>query len=188
MPDEIKKRLRSIDLAAAVVLAVVVVAAVALGVVPLHHFSSLNVVRASELEHKLTEFDGLNKMVEKARTDLKVTQQRLHDAESRLPSEGEMAQFMQQLAHVADTAGLQVDGITPGTVQPAGSYRALPIEIVGSGDFGSCYKFLQGLRQLNRLTRLDDLVVQAVMPGKGGPVTPSSTCTIHVTISTFMAR
>lgn len=187
MSEQIKKRVRRIDVGGAAGVTVVGVLAVLLGVLPLHHQSQLNVARAETLQKQLADFDGLEKTMARAKVKLDETQKRLALAESRLPSEGEMAQFMQQLAQVADTAGLQVDSITPRTVHEVSGYKAMPVEIAGSGDFSSCYKFLQGLRHMNRLTRLDDLVLRSTTLERSAEPTKGQ-CSVHVMISTFMAR
>jgi Tfp pilus assembly protein PilO len=188
MPDEIKKRIRTIDIGGAVTIAVIALLTALVVAVPLRQQSQANVARAAELKQGLAEFDALDQTIAAARKDLDATQRRLKEAESRLPREGENAQFMQELARVADDAGLQVDSINPRPVAPAGEYKVMPYEINGSGDFSTCYKFLQGLRHMNRLTRLDDLLLQSVVPTKDSPAKASGVCTIRVTISTFMAR
>ncbi len=187
MPEVIKKRIRQIDLGGASMLVLVAVLTVLLGVLPLHHQSQANVARAATLQQQLQDCDKLEQTIARANIQLADTQKRLDTAEKRLPSQAQMAEFMQQLARVADDAGLQVDTITPHVVYEAGEYKAMPVEINGSGNFNNCYKFLQGLRHMNRLTRLDDLVLQADSTGKGSKV-GSAQCTVRVMISTFMAR
>jgi Tfp pilus assembly protein PilO len=188
MPDQIKKRIRAIDIGGGITVAAIALLTALVVAVPLRHQSQANIARAADLKTQLAEFDALDLTIANAKKELQATHARLSDAESRLPSEGEMAQFMQELARVADDAGLQLDSIGPRSVVPAGDYKAMPVDINGSGDFASCYKFLKGLRHMNRLTRLDDLLLQSVPPTKDTPAKAAPVCTIRVTISTFMAR
>ena len=187
MPDEIKTRIRKIDLAGAATLVVAAALIVLLVVLPLRGQSRVNVARAAELQRQLADFDRLEQTIARSSITLNEAHRRLDEAESRLPVQAEMAQFTQQLARVADAAGLQVDSITPRPVAEAGGYKAMPVEIVGAGDFTSCYRFLQGLRKMDRLTRLDDLVLQSNPPEKSDKAA-AGMCSIRVIISTFMAR
>ena len=119
---------------------------------------------------------------------------RLAEAESRLPNSKAMDQFMQQLAKVAADAGLQVDGISPKPLKDSGDYKAMPVEITGTGDWNTCYQFLTGLRSMNRLTRLDELTLdldkddKSDTPGKSNKTADHPVCKIRVSISTFTAR
>ena len=187
MPDEIKTRIRRIDLAGATTLLIAATLIIVLIVLPLRNQSQANIARAHDLQLQLADFDRLEQTLARSNIKLGEARQRLDDAEHRLPSQAEMAQFMQQLARVADGAGLQVDSITPRPVAEVGGYKALPVEIVGAGNFTNCYRFLQGLRKMDRLTRLDDLVLQSNPPEKSDKAAAGA-CSIRVIISTFMAR
>ena len=78
--------------------------------------------------------------------------------------------------------------MTPKEIQDGGNYRVMPVEIRGTGTFDKCYAFLTGLRKMNRLTRLDSLVLQlnqaAPHPRRGGAAVMPGV----IGISTFLAR
>ncbi len=189
MQDAIKKRLRLINLSAVTAILVVLGATAGLGVYPLYAKATSSVKQAETLKTQLAELEGLSKTLTQVEGELKSTETRLGDAESRLPNSNKMNEFMQQLAVVAEQAGMQVDGITPKQLKDAGDYRALPVEITGEGSFDTCYKFLTGLRKMNRPTRLDNLVLQTSADNNAkGKSTTDPAIKISITISTFIAR
>ena len=62
-------------------------------------------------------------------SELKSTDTRLADAETRLPNSGAMDQFITPLSQVAEEAGLKVNIINPKPVEQGENYRVMPIEI-----------------------------------------------------------
>ena len=189
VPEVLNKRLRTIDWIAASVLLAGVAATLAAGVLPVTSRARANNRSAETYRHELAKLDGLKNTLSQVETELERTHHRLALAETRMPTTGAMDQFMVQLAKVADDSGLQVEGITPKPLQDAASYKVMPVEISGTGTFETCYTFLTGLRKMNRLTRLDDLVVQLQQSGADRERPPGQpVCRVTVGISTFMAR
>ena len=100
------------------------------------------------------------------------------------------------LAQVAEKAGLQLEAVMPDKdLKDAGGYKSLPVSISGTGKWDTCYRFLTGLRAMNRLTRLDSLTLASHKPDNGPDGKPyvlapgeEPPCQITVNISTFMAR
>lgn len=187
LPDIIKKRIRIADLAGAGTSMVIVVLTLVIGVLPLRRQAFANVQQSTEYKNKLQQLDGLSKTLTQVEADLEKTKGRLAEAESRLPSRGAMDDFMRQLAKVADQTGLSVEGINPREPRDAGDYKIMPVTIAGEASFENCYKFLTGLRKMDRLTRLDDLVIEKIPSNNKASVSPAK-CRISVSISTFMAR
>jgi Tfp pilus assembly protein PilO len=187
MSQEIKQRLRLIDLCCISALLILLCSSLAFGVYPLYCRGMASRAESASFSRELSELAGLSNTLAQVEADRKTTEARLAEAESRLPNSKAMDQFMQQLANVADTVGLQVDSIAPQTLKDAGDYRAMPVDIFGTGNWDTCYKFLTGLRGMNRLTRLDDLVLDLDKDDKR-PASERPICKIRVTISTFMAR
>ena len=194
MADVITQRLRVVNMIGAAALVAVLLTA-GVGATALYAKGQEIATQSQELKQKLSELDGLSSTLAQVETAKKQTQARLDEAESRLPTSNAMDQFLHELAHVAEQAGLQVDSTIPGKeTQDAGGYAAKPVSISGSGDWDTCYKFLTGLRKMNRLTRLDSLVLELdkthASSGENGAVAvlEKPACRISVTISTFMAR
>jgi Tfp pilus assembly protein PilO len=194
MPDVISKRLRVVNMVGSGAL-ICILAAAGIGVTKLYANGRESIQQTHDLQQQLSELDGLSATLGQVEAASKQTQIRLDDAESRLPTSNAMDQFLHELAHVADQAGLQVDSTIPGKeTQDAGGYTAKPVSISGSGDWDTCYKFLTGLRKMNRLTRLDSLVLEIdktrTPPGENGAALAleKPACHMSVTISTFMAR
>jgi Tfp pilus assembly protein PilO len=187
MLEKIRQRLRLIDLCGLSALLVMVCSSLAFGVYPLYRRGNASMAESTSLRKELSQLDGLSKTLAQVENDRKITEVRLVEAESRLPNSKAMDQFMQQLAKVAEDVGLQVDGISPKTLKDSGDYRAMPVEISGTGDWSTCYRFLTGLRTMNRLTRLDELVLELDKNDRAF-ASDRPLCRIRVSISTFMAR
>jgi Tfp pilus assembly protein PilO len=193
MMTKIKQRQRVIDLCGISAMLVLVCSSLAFGVYPLYRRANAAAAESADLRKELSQLDGLSRTLAQVESDRKTTEARLAEAESRLPNSKAMDQFMQQLAKVAEGAGLQVDGISPKPLKESGDYKAMPVDISGTGDWNTCYKFLLGLRTMNRLTRLDELVIDLDKADKPGSTDKASfadrpVCRIRVSISTFMAR
>ncbi len=189
VPERLAKQLRTINLIGAGVIVAALACTSLGGIVPLYARVADNNQKAEDLRAELAKLDGLSRTITQVQGELDKTQERLEKAESRLPTRQAMDQFMGQLAKVADDVGLQVDAVTPREIRDGGSYKVMPVEIRGTGSFETCYQFLVGLRQMNRLTRLDDLVLEVAnaAPAKDGGDKPP-VCRVSVGISTFIAR
>ncbi len=187
MSEIINKRLRVINLCAATAIVLIVSGAFAGGAFPLYRKSVASNAMGTDLRRQLGELDGLKATLEQVEQGRKATEARLQDAEARLPNSKAMDQFMQQVAKVAEEVGLQVDGMSPKAIKDAGDYKSMPVEITGTGDWSTCYRFLTGLRGMGRLTRLDDMTIHIDKEVKSiNPERP--VCRIRICISTFMAR
>jgi Tfp pilus assembly protein PilO len=152
-------------------------------------------VKASAaLQESLSELDGLNKTLGEVEAARKQTESRLAEAETRLPNSQSMDDFLAQIAKVEENAGLVVDSTTfDRNMKDSGSYKSLPVCISGAGNWDTCYKFMTGLRAMNRLTRLDSMSLEVLKNGTDGKpldLRPGQEppCQITINISTFMAR
>jgi Tfp pilus assembly protein PilO len=151
-------------------------------VVPLYKSGTNKIHETGRLRAELAALDGLSQTLTEVEEDRRHTEALLAEYEKRLPSTSETNVFIKELASVTKQAGIQVDGTTyPTTLKDAGGYKSLPVQVSGTGDWDACYRFLTGLRSMNRLTRLDTLVLETDKNAKGErPV-----CRITVNFSTF---
>jgi Tfp pilus assembly protein PilO len=184
MSDVIKKKLQIVNISGAAALAFLVAGTVALGIAPLYKQGNGKIADAARLKGELAALDGLSQTLTQVEADRKHTEGLLAEYERRLPSSSETNVFIKELAGVTKSAGIQVDGTTyPTTLKDSGGYKSLPVQVTGSGDWDACYKFLTGLRQMNRLTRLDSLVLEVDKSVKTAADRPL--CHITVNFSTF---
>ncbi len=194
MSDKINQRLRMVNLIGAAAIICGVALPAGFGVTTLYGLGRKSEANTAQLRGKLAELDGLSNTLDQVEAQKKQTESRLSQAESRLPTSNAMDQFLHELAKVAEDAGLRVDATVPGKeVQDAGGYQAKPVTISGLGDWDTSYKFLTGLRKMNRLTRLDSLVLELDKTHNSGDTNPAAAlerplCRMSITISTFMAR
>jgi Tfp pilus assembly protein PilO len=186
MTDNIKQRLRMINLTGCAVVVSVLAGTVALGVAPMYTEGKRNIKASTVLTSELHDLDALNLKIARIEVEKSSRETRLSDVESLLPNANAMNQFVQELAHVAEEAGLQVDGVFPSKeLKDAGTYKSMSVSVRGTGDWDTCYHFLTGLRGIHRkLTRLDSLTLESV---KDKPV-DQPLCQINVEISTLIAR
>jgi Tfp pilus assembly protein PilO len=187
MLDVVKKRLRLINVIGAAAVVSLLAGTAALGVMPMLGDRSKSIRDAGELTANLSELDVLKLKVARVQEEQKFCEVRLKDAESRLPSVEAVNQFVPDLAKVAEEAGLQVNNVAP-TKDPrdSGDYKLMSVQVQGTGDWETCYKFLTGLRAQNRkLTRLDGLRLEV---DHERSTSEKTVCRITVDISTFLAR
>ena len=195
MSDIIKKRLRMVDLAGLGVVVLLVATTAFGGLLPLYQRSQKARLKAQALRAEMANYNDLSQTLPKYEQELANTKIRLQQAEALLPSSGTMDQprGVNQISRVAEECKLKINGINLRPLIDSENYRALPVEISGSGSWETCYQFLTGLLKMNRLTRLDDVVVQleseAATPEavKSGMASKPQ-CRISLTISTFLAR
>ncbi|HVS69796.1 MAG TPA: type 4a pilus biogenesis protein PilO [Phycisphaerae bacterium] len=186
-PNLIASRLRTINLVAALGLLALLSGTAALGV-GIYKHGTEQMKESRDLNDRLGELNGLSQTLAQVEAAKAQTEARLAEAEAQLPTSNAMDQFMQELAKVAEKAGLQVDGTVPSKeIKDSGGYKTAPFEISGTGDWDSCYRFLTGLRATKRLTRLDSLTLDGSKEHKEDANSPPN-CHIVVNLSVFMAR
>lgn len=195
MSEQIKKKLRMVNLACAAVIVGGIAVPASFGIVKLYAHGRQRIKDASDLNSQNTTLDLLNATLLQKDADRQQSETRLSAFEKRLPSSNEMDLFMQQLAKVASDAGLQIDSTMPGkNLVDVGAYKAAQVDITGVGDWNTCYKFLTGLKSMDRLTRLDSLTLESVNTRSADGQEQSAflsnkpNCRITLRISTFMAR
>ena len=186
MQDTITKRLRRIDIICASAILALIGCSIGAGVIPLYRARASNLAKVQQLQGDIANLSTLNLTIVKAQTEIAQAEARLAEEESHLPDSQAMDKFMTELAKVAEAAGLQLDAISPKPLIEGGTYKVMPVKITGVGSYETCYKFLTGLRNMTRLTRLDELQIQLQRDDKTDPRKP--VCEITVSISTFVTR
>jgi Tfp pilus assembly protein PilO len=187
MLDEVKKRQRQINAIGAAGVLLLLAGTGVFGVAPLISTGRQNMKATAALNKSLTELDVLTVKLSKVEVERKSREARLIQAEEKLPTVASLNQFVPELATVAESAGLQVDQVTPTKeVKDAGKYKTMSVLVSGRGDWATCYKFLTGLRGEDRqLTRLEGLTLETLEHDKA---VDKPLCRITVDISTLMAR
>lgn len=170
----------------AVAIVALVLCTIGAGLFPLYRARAANLAEVQRLHTEIATFGDLSLSIGRTQGEIAQAETRLHDEEAHLPSSQAMDQFITELAKVAEDAGLQVDAIAPAPPVNGGTYRVLPVKVTGFGSYQTCCKFLSGLRNMTRLTRLDELQLQARREEKGDLRSP--VCEITITISTFVVR
>jgi Tfp pilus assembly protein PilO len=185
MQDNLKAHLRIVNYVGAAAVVLLLGGVTVFGIVPMYKRGTTNINAARDLRQTLNKFEGLSTTLAHVEEQRKETEARLAEVEKRLPSSLEASKFNSELTQVAKSAGIRVESMPkPEPLQDAGGYKALPVEIVGKGDWASCEKFLTGIRAMNRLTRLDsvtfDLDKESLKQNPENPI-----CLMTVKFSTF---
>ena len=177
-----------VNIAGTAAVVLLVAGTVSFGIIPLRKQGTQNIVDGESLKMQLKSLDGLSQTLTQMEEERQQTEGRLRETEKRLPNSSETNIFIKELAKVTQAAGIQVDGTTyPTTLKDAGGYKSLPVQVTGTGDWDSCYKFITGLRSMNRLTRLDSLALEVdkVSSNQSGASLEHPVCRITVNFSTF---
>jgi type IV pilus assembly protein PilO len=80
--------------------------------------------------------------------------------ESRLPSTKEVEIILEQVAQIATDANLELKRVKAEKPVPAATFMEQPLEMKIQGPFERFYAFLLDLEQLDRITRMPDLVIE----------------------------
>ena len=185
MQDPARQNLRGVNHAAIAAVTLLLVTTLAFGVYPMYTQGQRNIQAAADKEAALQRVETLREDVKTARAEMQVSEIRLLDAEKRLPRGSPDSQFGKELNEVAKKAGIRVESMPPlSEPQSYGDYSAVVISVDGSGDWESCVRFLRGISGMNRITRLDLVVLDADQEtsaqGHADPV-----CHMVVKFSTF---
>lgn len=185
MQDPARKSLRVVNRTAIAAVTVLLVTALAFEVYPNYAQGRRNIQAAIETEAALLRVETLRQDVKMAQAEVRISETRLLEAEKHIPRGGPDSQFGKELNEVAKKAGIRVESMPPiGEPQTYGDYRAVVVSVDGTGDWESCFRFLRGISGMNRISRLDSVVLDSeqdtTAQGRTDPV-----CHMLVKFSTF---
>jgi Tfp pilus assembly protein PilO len=161
MQQVIRQKLRTVNAAGAAGIILLVAATVAFGIVPLYQHGRRDIQETARLRDSIKALEDLERTITQVEHQRQVTEGRLQQVENRLSGTSDSNALIADLAKVTRSAGIRVDGTTyPRELKECGAYKALPVEIAGTANWESCYRFLVGLRSGDRLTRLDSLILE----------------------------
>jgi hypothetical protein len=186
MQDKVKQSLKVVNYAGIGAVVVLLASTVAFGVLPLRQRGRDDIKAAADLRGSLERFDQLRLANARAEVQIEDSRARLADAEKRLASGPPDSAFNRDLTQVAKTAGIRIENMPPvGAPKDAGAYKCVQVTVVGSGDWDSCYKFLSGLRAMNRIVRLDSVVMDVQDKDGRTRTADRVVCQLTVKFSTF---
>jgi Tfp pilus assembly protein PilO len=100
--------------------------------------------------------------------------------ESKLPKETEMDRVLQDVWKAAKDNNLNIKSVRNAKPVESGSYSQQPIRMVVEGPFyPSFFKFLSSVEQLDRLTKINDMKIDADEKSANGSITADFTLTIY---------
>jgi hypothetical protein len=186
MQDPVKQSLKIVHYAGIAIVTLLLACTVAFGIYPMRKTGADDIRATNELRGSLTRLEQLRLANARAEVQIKDAAQRLQEAEQRLASGPPDSAFNKELTDVAKAAGLRIENMPPvGSPKTVGAYKSVQVTIVGSGDWESCYRFLSGLRSMDRISQLDSVIMD--IPDKDGKnlAAEKVICQITVKFSTF---
>ena len=183
---DIRQKLRNVNYCGIVGVALLALGTAALGVYPLVRRGMASERAASELQATLAGFSGLDEELARGQASLQVPRKRLEQSEARLPAGLDASKLNADLNAAAKASGLKVESMPkPEALKTVGEYKALPMTIVGVGDWQKCERFLAALKGMDRLVRLDQVSLEPVNKEDAGTLAENPACRITVRFSTF---
>jgi Tfp pilus assembly protein PilO len=186
MHDNIKQSLKVVHFTALGIITVLLACTVAFGILPMYQRGKVNIKNAADLRNSIERLEQLKLANARAEIQLRQSEARLKDAEQHLASGPPDNAFNRELTQVAQSAGIRIENMPPlGPAKDAGAYKTVQVTVIGSGDWESCYKFLAGLRSMDRILRLDTVVLDTQDKEPKSQVSDKVLCQLTVKFSTF---
>jgi len=186
MQDRVKQSLKIVHYAGIAVVTLLLACTVAFGIYPMRKTGADDIRAANDLRGSITRLEQLHLANARAEVQIREASQRLQEAEQHLASGPPDSAFNKELTDVAKAAGIRIENMPPvGSPKTAGAYKSVQVTVVGSGDWESCYRFLSGLRSMDRIARLDSVIMDNQDKDGKAPVTDKVVCQITVKFSTF---
>jgi hypothetical protein len=186
MQQNIKQSLKVVHYTAIGIVTVLLACTVAFGILPMRQRGKEDIKAAAELRASLDRLDQLKLANARAEVQLRESEDRLSEAQKHLASGPPDNAFNRQLTQVAQTAGIRIENMPPiAPPKDAGAYKTVQVTVVGVGDWDSCYKFLAGLRSMDRLLRLDTVVLDTQDKDPKSQLSDKALCQLTVKFSTF---
>jgi hypothetical protein len=186
MHPQIKQRLKLVHFTAIGILVVMLACTFAFGIIPMRRKGNDDIRAANDLRGSIVRLDQLRLANARAQVQLQDAETRLKESERRLASGPPDNAFNRELTKVAKDAGIRIENMPPiRDAKDFGSYKTVQVTVVGSGDWESCYKFLAGLRGMDRVVRLDTVVMDLQDKDAKYLAAGKVLCQLTVKFSTF---
>lgn len=128
---------------------------------PIDHRAAASVRRATELEKGLQEASRVRAEHARLTDELATARQQAAELTRRIPDEPREADFLAELAHLADDVGLEIQDYRPGLIVSRGSYCVIQVDLIGEGDYPSICNFVHQLPDLPRCSTVTHLRIQS---------------------------
>jgi hypothetical protein len=186
MQDRVKQSLKIVNYSAIAAVTLLLACTVAFGIYPMRKSGADDIRAANDLRGSLARLEQLRLGNARAEVQIHEAAARLQEAEKRLASGPPDSAFNKELTDVAQAAGIRIENMPPvGAPKDAGAYKSVQVTVVGSGDWESCYKFLSGLRAMDRIARLDSVIMDTQDKDGKNLAADKVVCKVTVKFSTF---
>ncbi len=186
MQEKVRQSLKVVNYVAIGTIALLLASTLAFGILPMRRRGNDDIKAANELRGSLARFDQLRLANARAEVQIHDAEVRLREAEKHLASGPPDSAFNRELTEVAKAAGIRIENMPPVSApKDAGAYKTVQVTVVGTGDWESCYKFLSGLRSMNRVLRLDSVTMDVQDKDGRAHAADRVVCQLTVKFSTF---
>jgi Tfp pilus assembly protein PilO len=186
MQDKVKKSLKVVHYTGIGVMTLLLAGTVAFGVLPMRQHMNDDLKASNELKAAVKRLEQLKLASAVAIRDMQESERLLREAEEQIASGPPDSAFSKGLTEVAKAAGIRIENMPPvGAPADVGAYKSVQVTVVGTGDWDNCYKFLAGLRSMNRIVRLDSVVMDRQEKDGRTLTADKVVCQLTVKFSTF---
>ncbi len=112
----------------------------------------------------LSSKDEIQQTRSRLRKTLADNERSLTDLNARIPETAEQADFLGLLAESAEQAGIEIQDFRPMRMIEKDYHHEFEVHVVGEGEYTGLCHFLDKLRQLSRLNRVQSLTINAREP------------------------
>jgi type IV pilus assembly protein PilO len=137
-------------------------------------------------EQKLQDLAGAMARTKDLPAEIESLKKAIALLESRLPEQKEMDRVLQEISEKAKTNKLTVKSVRNQKSVQGPSYSEQPIKMVIEGAFPGFYKFVSDVEALPRLTKINEMKIQANEKDNGA-ITAELTMTIYFEAGERMA-
>jgi Tfp pilus assembly protein PilO len=187
MQDPIKQNLKIVNYTGIAAVTLFLAGTLAFGMYPMYKRGREDIRATAEKQEARQRVGALRQDITDARTRVQAAESRLQEAEKRLPAKAPDSdnEFSRELNEVAKAAGIRVESMPPMSKPKSdGVYKFVNVTVDGTGDWESCLRFLRGIDNMNRVVRLDSVLLDTQKDAHS-QFGASSACRILVRFSTY---
>jgi Tfp pilus assembly protein PilO len=128
---------------------------------PIIEATEITSERIEELTLSVQNAPAIREQYQKTSERLSTAKERIATAHKRVPKEADMGGFYNEVSRIATEERLAVREFKPGQPTVRNGYGQLEVTLTGRGNYASVCAFFDRLAKLNRLSKLENLLLTA---------------------------
>jgi Tfp pilus assembly protein PilO len=185
MNDVLKQRLRMVNYSGIAAVVLLLTATAALGIYPMVQRGVESNRAIRDIEAQQADLGTLDQTLLDARKAMNEAEHRLQTREAQLPAAAETNFYDKELTKLIAADGIRkISADTPKDLQDYDGYKVGVIDISGTGDWNSICRFLNDIRKMPGLTRLDAITIDVLRENSTASY-DKPLCQFRISFSTF---